>query len=115
MAIAQATQVAQGRSSGYLDAFRRAYLDTLVTMAAWRVAQDCQVQVAHWMTEGFASHTDLMEARDATKAAHKAYRSARTRYLHLSTVVSAKAGMRAGLNPAHTYAPARLGATNGGR
>lgn len=90
-----AAQVACMKATDGLNAFQRAYLDTLTTLAAWRVAQDCEAQVAHWAIEGDASHDDLLDARARTKKAHRAHSSARERYRRLSSLVAVQAGARA--------------------
>ena len=79
-----------------LDAFRRAYLDTLLTLSGWRAAQDCEAHVAHWVLEGVASHADLLAAREVTLRAHKAYTAARIRYNRLSSLAAQRAGTLAG-------------------
>jgi hypothetical protein len=101
-AQAQTARLIADRMSG-LNSFQRAYLETLTTLAAWRVAQDCQAQVAHWVIEGLASHADLVQARDVAKKAHKAYQSARARYLRLSSLVAVQAGTLAGSRAAAAY------------
>lgn len=78
-----------------LDVFQQAYLDMLTALSGWRVAQDCEAQVAHWVIEGIASYAGLVEARERTRVAHKAYASARIRYNRLSALAVAGAGLRA--------------------
>lgn len=79
-----------------LNPFQRAYLDMLTALAVWRVAQDCEAQVSHWVIEGVASHPDLLAARERTRKAHRTYTSARARYTRLSTLVAVRAGTVAG-------------------
>lgn len=84
-----------GHSQG-MDAFRRAYLETTLRLAGWRAAQSCEAHVAHWVMEGLASHADLVESRDVTRQAHRAYTEARMRYNRLSPLAATRAGARAG-------------------
>ena len=92
-----AAATATARAVDSLNPFQRAYLDTLTTLAGWRVAQDREIQVMHWAYVGEASQADVADARALTKKAHRAYTSARARYNRLSTLVAIQAGSRAAL------------------
>jgi hypothetical protein len=104
-------KAARARAVDGLNPFQRAYLDTLTTLAGWRVAQDREVQVTHWAYVGDASQADVAEARALTKKAHRAYSSARARYTRLSTLVAIQAGTLAGSRAAAVY----LGHSSGTR
>lgn len=103
MVAAQATRAKATKATDGLNPFQRAYLDTLTTLAVWRVAQDCEAQVAHWAIEGIASHADLVDARARTKKARRAHSSARARYRRLSSLVAIQAGTQAGSRAAAAY------------
>ena len=109
MAVAQVAAKGQARAKAVdsLNPFQRAYLDMLTTLAVWRVAQDCEAQVEHWAIEGIASHADLLDAQARTKKTHRAYRSARVRYLRLSSLVAVQAGTLAGSRAAAAYLGSR--------
>ena len=101
-AVAQA-QAKTRRATDSLNPFQRAYLDTLTTLAGWRVAQDREIQVAHWALEGVADASDLASARERTKKAQRAYRAAKARYTRLSTLVAIQAGTLVGSRAAAVY------------
>lgn len=98
----QRKQENQRSQQGILNAFRHAYLDTLLARTAWRAAQDCEAQVAHWVYEGVANHADLLAAREVVQRARRAHGIALSRYNHLLQMAATQAGARAGAEAAQT-------------
>lgn len=63
-----------------MNNYRRAWLDVMTALALFRVAQDCEAQVAHWRMEGAATNAELEQARQWTLRMKSAYYEARTYY-----------------------------------
>lgn len=59
---------------------QRAFLDVQIALSAWRAARDAEAQVAHWLTEGRATHEELGSMRARTKLAHQAHQRAQRAY-----------------------------------
>ncbi len=119
MAAAEMAAVAVGLRAGLiadrmsgLNAFQRAYLETLMTLASWRVAQDCEMQVAHWAYRGRwrPMLTCSMRAH-CTKKAHRAYtRRGRVTFASRRSwpcQAGMQAGSRAGVQAAAAYLGSR--------
>ena len=99
VAQAQASPMGQGNTQGQssgMDGFQWAWLETLQALSAVHVAELAEAQVSHWVMEGRASLSDLMDARARVKQARIARGIVRRRYLRCSMLAAESAGNAAG-------------------